>query len=245
MRRLLTLLLGFLAGCAQLVPAPQGEPASDPLAAWNRVLERFVDDAGRVDFAGLSRGRDDLDRFVSWIYVSSQRFAGRAHELAFHLNAYNALAMYNVLESGEPKTLAGFSKVDFFIRRKLQVRGRSISLYDYENEVIRPFGEERVHFALNCMVRGCPRLPRAPFRAEDLERMLAAETRRFLNEPRNVRVDPAGRKVHLSEILKFYDQDFLARAPSLVAYVNRYRAEQIPEDYEVAFVPYDWTVNRQ
>ena len=26
-------------------------------------------------------------------------------------------------------------------------------LYDYENEVIRPIGEVRVHFALNCMAR--------------------------------------------------------------------------------------------
>jgi hypothetical protein len=240
----------LLAGCTQLVPAPQAELPPDPQAAWGRVLERFVDDAGRVDFAALAQDRADLDRFVAWIYAEGpqnapQRFPSREHVLAYHLNAYNALAMYNVLERGIPASLAGLEKVDFFALRKLKVAAVPLSLYAYENDVIRPLGEERVHFALNCMVRGCPRLPRTPFRAEDLERQLAAETRHFLAEPRNVRLDPARRVVHLSEILRFYSEDFLAKAPSLPAYVNRHRGEKIPEDYEVAFIPYDWTVNRQ
>ena len=44
-----------------------------------------------------------------------------------------------------------------------------MSLYTFENEVIRPLGEPRVHFALNCLVRGCPRLPPTPFVAERLD----------------------------------------------------------------------------
>ena len=232
------------------MPAPQAEPATDPLAAWTRVLERFVDDAGRVDFSALARERGNLDRFVAWVYEvdprnTPQRFPTRAHVLAYHLNASNALAMYNMLERGVPDSLAGLEKLDFFALRQLKVGGVPLTLRAYENEVIRPLGEERVHFALNCMVRGCPRLPRAPFRAEDLEERLAGEARRFLGEVRTVRVDAARRAVHFSEILDFYREDFLAKAPSLIAYVNRYRAERIPEEYEVLFIPYDWTVNRQ
>lgn len=251
MRRLLPAFLVLaLAGCVQLVPAPQAEPASDPLGAWARVLDRFVDNAGRVDFAALSRDRAELDRFVAWVYSVSpasapERFPTRAHVLAYHLNAYNALAMYNVIERGIPQSLAGLEKVDFFALRKLRVGGAPLSLYAYENEVIRPLGEERVHFALNCMVRGCPRLPRVPFRAEDLEERLAAETRRFIGETRNVHVEHARRAVRISEIFKFYTEDFLARTPSLVAYINRHRVPAIPEDYELTFISYDWTVNRQ
>jgi hypothetical protein len=199
---------------------------------------------------GLARERADLDSFVAWVYAVGPNnrpalFPTRSHVLAYHLNAYNALAMYNVLERGIPASLGGLEKINFFALRKLKVGAVQLSLYAYENDVIRPLGEERAHFALNCMVRGCPRLPRTPFRAADLERQLGAEAQRFLGEPRNVRLDPARRVVQLSEILKFYSEDFLAKAPSLIAYVNRYRAEKIPEDYEVAFIPYDWTVNRQ
>jgi hypothetical protein len=40
-------------------------------------------------------------------------------------------------------------------------------------------------------------------------------------------------------------QDFLAHASSLIAYVNRYRAAQIPADFNVRFLEYHWTVNHR
>jgi len=58
-----------------------------------------------------------------------------------------------------------------------------------------------------------------------------------------VRVDAAAREAWLSGIFEFYPRDFLAKAPSLMAYVNRYRAVPIPEDFRIRFLEYDWTVN--
>lgn len=29
------------------------------------------------------------------------------------------------------------------------------------------------------------------------------------------------------------------------AYANRYRDENVPEDYRVRFIPYDWTLNQK
>ena len=75
--------------------------------------------------------------------------------------------------------------------------------------------------------------------------MLERETRFFFAEPRNLQVDSALKVVRMSEILSFYPEDFLAKAPSLVAYVNRYRDAPMPADYRVEFIPYDWTINRQ
>ena len=163
--------------------------------------------------------------------------------LAYHLNAYNALAMYNLLDAGIPHSLGGLRKVGFFYLREVRVGGQPMSLYAYENRIIRPLGEERAHFALNCMAVGYPRLPRVPFEAVTLDADLEREATRFFTEDRNVAVDAASRTVRLSEILKFYSADFLAKAPTLVAYVNRYRREAIAQDYRVEFIPYDWTVN--
>ncbi len=250
MKRLVWIALALLAGCAQLVPAPQREPETDRAqaeAAWERVLARFVDERGRVAFAALERERADLDRFVSWVYATGpnnrpELFPARAEVLAYHLNAYNALAMYGVLAAGGPRSLSEYGLFRFFVLRRVAVGGEAMSLYRYENAVIRPLGEERVHFALNCMAVSCPRLPRTPFRAESLEVSLAGEARRFFAEPRNVEVDPARRAVRLSAILDFYPEDFLAKAPSLAAYANRHRASPLPADYRVEFIPYDWTV---
>jgi uncharacterized protein DUF547 len=234
-------------------PAGAGQPQMSPEAeyqSWARVLQRHVDAQGRVDFAGLSADSIELKRFVEWIGAVApgnrpDLFPTRAHVLAYHLNAYNALAMAEVIDEGIPRTLRFLERVRFFYLRKFPIGGKRISLYDYENEVIRPLGEERVHFALNCMSVGCPRLPRSPFLPETLERDLDREARRFLGESRNLRADTAARTVHLSEIFKFYEEDFPKKAPSLVAYVNRYRAPALPDDFRVELIPYDWTVNRQ
>ncbi|MDX2220052.1 MAG: DUF547 domain-containing protein [Burkholderiales bacterium] len=251
-RTALVVLMLTLAGCAS-VPRPtlMAEPdAREPIEAWARVLDRFVDDAGRVDFKSLKADRTDLDRYVAWVYDHSPAshpalFPSRETVLAFHLNAYNALSMHNILESGIPDTLAGFAMVRFFWLAKVRVGGQDISLYDYENKVIRALGEPRVHFALNCMSVGCPTLPRVPFLATTLEAQLQRETLRFMNDPRHVRADASSRTVWLSEIFDFFPSDFLAVAPSFIAYANRYRADPLPADFQVKFIPYDWTVSAQ
>jgi hypothetical protein len=46
-------------------------------------------------------------------------------------------------------------------------------------------------------------------------------------------------------IFDFYTPDFLAHAPSLIAYINRYRAAQVPADFKVRFLEHHWTVNHR
>ena len=254
-KKLMLLLVSILlAGCAS-VPRPVSIAAVEsagppPYDAWARVLTKYVDPRGRVDFSGVAKDRADLDRFVAYIYdvgpaSHPQRFPTPDHVLAFHINAYNALAMHNVLEAGIPATLDGLAKVNFFYLRKVQVGGVPISLYDYENKVIRALGEPRIHVALNCMVVGCPRLPRELFVAEQLNTQLEREATYFFNEARNVQFDAARRQLRFSAILQFYTGDFLASAPSLAAFVNRYRSVKLPETYAVDFIDYDWTINAQ
>ena len=249
---LMAAMFSLAAGCAT-VSGPTGRvPATEflPYDAWAAVLEEFVDDWGRVDFRGLAAKRTELDRFVAWVYARSPEsdpalFRDRSAVLAFHLNAYNALSMYHVIESGFPQSFDGFAKVRFFYLTRLQVGRRAMSLYDYENKVIRLLGEPRIHFALNCMSVGCPVLPRVPFGAETLENDLQRETVKFMNDVKHVRLDESTRTVWLSEIFNFFPEDFLSHSPSLPAYVNRYRTIKVPEDYAVRFIPYDWTVNAQ
>ncbi|HLF12952.1 MAG TPA: DUF547 domain-containing protein [Gammaproteobacteria bacterium] len=219
-------------------------------ARWTSVLERHVDGAGRIDFAELRDNHDELDRVVGFIAAVDpasrpDRFPTHEDKLAYYINAYNALAMYGVLKAGVPDSLGGLRKIGFFYLRTFTVGGRSISLYDLENDVIRPMGDSRIHFALNCMVVSCPRLPRHAFTPGEMDRQLDEATREFVADSRNVRVDPERRDVWLSAIFDFYTKDFLAAAKSLVDYVNRYRTEKVPDGFEVRFSDYDWTVNAQ
>ena len=249
---LLTIAALFVTGCVS-VPRPNTaltHPGPPPYEAWARVLTEFVDAQGRVDFAAIARHRGDLDRFVSYGYDIGpnnrpELCPSADHVLAFHINTYNALALHQVIEAGIPVSLAGIRKLSFFYFSKVRVGGKTISLYDYENKVIRALGEPRIHFALNCMSISCPRLPREPFLPETLNAQLTRETSLFLGESRNVKIDQVRRTLKLSAIFEFYREDFLEKTPSLAVYVNLYRQQKIVEDYPVEFISYDWTVNRQ
>ena len=242
-------ILSFLF-VATAVPAVASVPDSvrDWEALWTEVVQKNVDEAGRIGLESLLRDHASLDRVVAFIAANDPasqpaKFPTREARLAYYINAYNALAMFGVVDAGVPKSLGGLRKVTFFWLQTFNVGGRSISLYNLENDVIRPLGEPRMHFALNCMVVSCPRLPRTAFTAEKLESQLDTVTRTFVEESRNVRVEQAKREVWLSAIFKFYTEDFLVKEPSLIAYLNRYRAEKIPADFSVQYFDYDWTVN--
>jgi hypothetical protein len=240
---LLTVLLGF-AGCAVNVQTPRpASQAMSPSDAWAQVLRERVDEQGRLDFAGVARDPANLETYVAWVARAGLLSNPRA-SLADLINAYNALAMYNVIRFGMPPNLDS-QKVKFFSSTKFEIGGKRMSLYTLENKVLRPLGEPRIHFALNCMVRACPRLPREPFSAAGLDQELAREATRFFGEARNVQVQAETRTVRFSEILRFYTEDFLKASPSLITYANRFREEKIPEDYRVEFIPYDWTLNAQ
>ena len=249
-----TLAIGALVAVSAALPG-HAAPASPAEARdlWSQVVTRFVDEQGRTNFEALAADRSALDEFVAYVErvspaTAPELFPRRADVLAYHLNAYNALAMRGVIDEGVTDGFNSFFKRQLFFRwRKVTVGGRSMSLSSYENEVIRPLGEPRVHFALNCMVRSCPRLPQSAFNADELEAQLDAAAREFVNDVRNVRVDAAAREVWLSAIFDFYTEDFAAdgKPQGLIEYVNRYRSAPIDLGLAVKFMPYDWTLNRQ
>ncbi len=219
-------------------------------ARWGAVLSQYVNPAGQVDFDGLSQDRADLNAYVAYIAKVGpnnhpERFRTRQARLSYYINSYNALSMHAVIEDGIPRSLGGLKKVSFFALKQHRIGTEWTSLYGYENNVIRKQGDPRVHFALNCMSVGCPRLPREPFTADQVDEQLDRETARFLGEARNLNVDHKRRTVTLSEIFDFFPSDFRAQSGSLIGYVNRYVDDDIPAHYEVEFFDYDWTVNRQ
>jgi len=233
--------------------APLNNPYVEALPKWALVLEKFVDEQGRVDFAGLSQDRADLDGFVSAIEAVSptanpELFDTNDKVLAYHANAYNALAMKGVIDRNIPKNFNTlFKRAGFFKFRKVVIGGKKTDLYNYENKVIRPLGEARMHFVLNCMVKDCPRLPRTPFYAEKMQSSLQQAAVEFFTREKHTRVDNEEKALHLSGIMKFYTKDYVAsgKKQDLLAYVNQFRQDKVSSDYQVEFIKYDWTINQQ
>jgi hypothetical protein len=249
----LALVLLLLGGCSTVVRLPATDIPTTTLAqaqnGYASVLDRHVNAQGEVDFAALQAdtsptGLRALQNYVQAIASTPLDAASIPQErLAHMINAYNALSMYNVIDAGIPPTHAGWAKLKFFVLRKFDIGGTLMSLYAFENDIIRKLNEPRIHFALNCSAVSCPVLPRKPFSASNLEDELQAETLKFFAQPGNLRIDHAEKTVYFNEILKFYTEDFSpSHAPNLIAYAQRYTPQTIPADYRTAFTPYDWTV---
>lgn len=242
---LITVLTLFLTTACTTIAVPQVPPSTkDPLEAWTSVLENYVNDKGQVDFISLNNDLADLHIYVNYISTANPaNFVNDNERLAHYINAYNAMAMFGVIEAGLPKTNDGAAKVNFFYLKRYVIDGETQSLYAYE-EKIRKLGDPRVHFVLNCMSVGCPVLPKQPFRGGNIQESLAAETLKFFADPSKLRIDSANKVVHLSEILDFYTDEFVAYSGSLLAFVNEHGKQNIPEDFAVEYIPYDWTFNQ-
>ena len=252
----LSLAVLGLQACSTLVATPQAstqpsqtdrptDTKKSAIEAWGRVLQNYVNDIGFVDFAGLSRNPEDLHSYVRYISQTKATDLEQKNErLAHYINSYNALSMFNVISSNIPQSNAGlFARYQFFIARKHNIGGETMSLYAYENDIIRKLNEPRIHWALNCSAVSCPALPRVPFDGARLDEQLEREAQRFFSKNSNMRIDHASQTVFLSEILSFFPEDFVpAHAASLIAYANRYATEAGDLAYRTAFTPYDWTI---
>lgn len=262
-RRELLLLLALTVSSLLLGPTHGEEDTQFSHEAWGDVLQAFVDDQGLVDYAGL---RDSDQQFRGYLAQIQQKgpanspelFPDRDHQLAYYINAYNALVFEAVLaRRPDLDSVWGWTGtgLGFFVRTDVEVEGRRTHLKKLEDDVIRErFQDPRIHAALNCASRGCPRLPREAFLGAKLDEQLDAAMTEFVTDPSHVRVDAMARTVALSQIFDWFREDFLAYErgqgvpePSLLTYINRYRPDerQIPPGFRVEFLDYDKSLNAQ
>jgi len=247
-------LLAIVPGAA--FAGATAPPASPPdVAVYERVLQEHVTGNGRVRYGALRARIEPLSRFAGQMEAVSPHshprlFPSRESKLAYWINAYNALVLWAFAREYPEKRerLGGLiGRGLFFYKKTFTVGGRKLTLAAIENDIIREeFNEPRIHFALVCASVGCPWLAREAYTAENLERLLEAETRRFLGQVRNVRIDRAARVVHLSKLFDWYGADFGAAKEDRLEFVARYRADGdqlLSGEWKIRYFSYDWSPN--
>jgi hypothetical protein len=274
----LILIALIFSGCTTIHPKAVPEAITDKQLftheRFDRVLQRYGSESGKIDYAALQKNPDELNRYYRLLTQISpdshpELFPTDDHKLAYWINAYNAAAINIVLtyypiksvKEVKPPAVFFFLPVEsgFFVFQKPVFGGRTISLYSLENGIVRKrFAEPRIHFALNCASIGCPRLPQTPFLPDKLDEQLDTETRRFMAEERNVRIDHDNRTVFISQIFQWFEDDFIdwlkhhhpelsASLPGYIAlYLDGEKAsewEKISTTYRLEFIPYDWQLN--
>ena len=231
-RRTALFALAFLTASAPVL----GAQALDP-APWDRVLAAHVS-GGRVDYAALASddgARADLDRFLEEVASMPEDAP-----LADWLNAYNATVVKSIVEHWPLESVRDVE--GFFDRARHRIAGRSRTLDDVENRIIRPrFRDARVHMALNCGARSCPPLAGRAFRQDTLDSTLDRLARSVVASSHHVRRERGALLV--SEIFVWFHEDFERDAGLVLAWLRRYGRQDAPDGTSYRPLPYDWHVN--
>ena len=186
------------------------------------ILNRFVDNAGMVNYKKLKENHRKLDIFAldlkdlnKHIYESWDPNS----KIAFWINAYNALTLKVVIDHYPIKSSLFKSQLypknsikqipGAWNRIFFRVMGKKMTLRHIEHKILRKeFNEPRIHMAIVCAAKGCPQLYNKPYTGQKLEEQLESRAKLFFADTKNLRINQKKRTVFFSSIFKWFAKDF-------------------------------------
>jgi hypothetical protein len=237
-------------------------------AGYNALLERLVND-GHVDYQGLMSDAKALDRYLDAAAdVRKTQFNdwAESERLTFLICLYNAATLKLIVDHYPVKSI---KKIGSIFRGPwdqpfVRLFGEIINLDNLEHDIIRKqYNEPRIHLALVCAAKGCPKLRSEAYVAERLDEQLDDQSRDYLSSPAGLHIDRERQVVYFSSIFKWYGEDFIADyAPAsefpgldqteraVANFSSRYLSSSDRDylktgGYSVKYLDYDWSLNEQ
>ena len=222
---------------------------------FDRVLKTYVNDQGLVDYNGLAKDQA-FEAYIESLQSADLDAMSRDAQLAFWINAYNAVTLDKVIKWKPKKSVREtlipgvWTSTKFFTTRENTVAGRRLSQDDIENEILRKqFNDPRIHFAIICASSSCPPLPRFAFTEENVQTKLEEEARKYINSDRGTRIDSAANKLYLSKLFDWFAGDFESKAGTVLNFLKPYLDEKalsfLERGPKIAYLDYDWSLNAQ
>lgn len=236
-------------------------PTSFDHSDFDAILGRYVTD-GLVDYEALGAS-GALDPYLRRLAETDPQSLGEDDQLAFWLNAYNALTIKLILDNyptagilrltpvGVRGTTVLIPKINSPFEQTVGiVGGKERSLEEIEHGIIRAeFDEPRIHFALVCAALSCPPLRAEAYTGADLDAQLQDQGDVFLHDERkNVIPGPGGERIHISKIFKWFGGDFGDGDAGVQKYLAQFFDGEVAEKlsaggYDIDHTRYDWTLN--
>lgn len=225
-------------------------PAEDQTPLYDE-LQQYVKD-GQVDYTGLKKKEAQLDVYLGYLATTDPAQLSEKDRFAFFINAYNAYTIKLILtnfENGQPP--ASINDIGSFFKKPwsiqfVKIGGRTYTLDNIEHDILRPtFKDPRVHFAVNCASKSCPPLLSEPYSGENLDQQLDANTRAFIANSQENRLE--GDTLSVSAIFKWFKEDF---AYDPVGFFEKYAEGDLQKELaartdqlKLKYLDYDWSLN--
>ncbi|MDY7098323.1 MAG: DUF547 domain-containing protein [Pseudomonadota bacterium] len=228
-----------------------GEGAIDH-STWDALLQEYVvagdDGVNRVEYARMKEeAADQLASYLSAMQAVAIEDYGTDEQFAFWVNLYNAATVDVIVQNLPLKSIRdiGILGTGPWKRDAVTVSGRTLSLDNIEHDILRPEWQDvRIHYAVNCASIGCPNLATKAFTGSNLEEMLEAAAKSYINHPRGFGGEPG--KIIASNIYNWYEVDWGSEQAVLDharEYAEGPTVALLEGAERISKYDYDWSLN--
>jgi len=181
-----------------------------------------------------------LKSLISTVENADLTAADDATKKAFYINAYN-LHVINAAVTAFP--IQSVQEIPgFFDRKKVKVANKVSTLNNLEKDnLLKPYQDGRLHFVLVCGALDCPPITSFAYLPEKLDMQLDQQTKKALDNPNFLKAK--GTNIDLSQIFKWYPNDFGGSRINILAFINKHRTYAVPTTAKISYYDYDWTLN--
>ena len=258
-----------MALCLIVSPVAQESGEEARTKTFDQLLDLYVRN-GDVYYRAIKSERAKLDVYIGQLATVSVDKLSRDEQLAFWINAYNALVLRTVADhypiqgrSTEYPVKSIRQISGAFERLPHRVAGRTLTLDQIEQTILPTFHDPRVYFALGRGAVGSGRLRSEAFTGARLEEQLADVAAECVTRAQCITIDRANGKVGASSIFSWRAKEFedayadkgpaafATRSPierAVMAFVTAKllatEKEFIAKNtFQVTYTAFDWTLN--
>lgn len=236
-------LLYFIVFIALLFVSPTHSSSQMTMSDFdekaNEFFYKYVT-TGKVNYGAIKQNSIELDMLIAFYETTKIDSLAGSKKLAFLINVYNLSVINQIVKkypTKSPKDIPGFFDIN-----KFTLAGKKITLNYLENEIIRKqFKDPRIHFVLVCGAIGCPIIINEAYTADSLEIQMERQTAIAINNTQFIYKKET--TFFISEIFKWYKDDFGAGSKGVVNFINKYRKKKIGPNDKIDYYPYNWSIN--
>lgn len=206
---------------------------------WDELLKSYVTENGQVNYKSIIADKEKLAEYLEVLNQNPpQNDWDRNKQMAYWINTYNAFTIKLITEKYPIASINNVAAKPWDLTF-ISLGGKKYSLNQIENEILRPqFKEARIHFALNCAAKSCPKLLNEAFLPEKLDAQLEKQAKAFVNNASANTLTE--KKIEISHIFDWYSVDFQG---GVIPFLNKYANLKIKDNAKISFKEYDWRLN--
>jgi hypothetical protein len=240
----------LLGGCSDREIATRDVEEVDH-GLLDTVLHACVTDQGTVNYDLLRREYAvPLQQYLDFLArINPDSLPRRRQQLAFWINAYNALCLQQVLDVNATHNVF-FESSGFLNRRDYFLAGRKRSLNEIQNRILRSeFKDPRIFAALYLPTNTSPPLHAEAYQSEVVNYQLDHQCRVWIARNDLNRFDADRKSLYLSAVFKDYAQDFDRLYDNPRGFYLKFTSDPSEQQYlqahpdtPVYYLPYDYSL---